>query len=143
MKIIEDSTSTLNLHPIPDIHDLKIGVVGPCSSGKTSLVDGLNKSGFNAHHIAQEHSYVPYMWQRISKPDILIFLDVTFPISQQRRSLNWKISDFEEQQKRLAHARKHADLIVNTDDRSISEILTGVLEFLDAWVVGKRSTSIL
>lgn len=108
-----------------------IGIVGPCSSGKTSLVDGLIRHGVNARHIAQEHSYVPYMWQRITKPDILIFLDVSFPVSQQRRPLNWKVSDFEEQQKRLAHARLHADLMVNTDDLSINKILKIVLDFLN------------
>lgn len=70
------------------------------------------------------------MWQRIPHPDILIFLDVSFPVSQQRRPLNWKIDDFEEQQKRLAHARQHANLIINTDDLSIDEILTRIIAFL-------------
>ena len=116
--------------PNVDNSELKIGIVGPCSSGKTSLVNGLIKYGINARHIAQEHSYVPYMWQRISKPDILIFLDVSFPVSQLRRPLNWNYSDFEEQQKRLAHARQYADLIVITDELSIAEILSTVLDFL-------------
>lgn len=116
--------------PNVDNSELKIGIVGPCSSGKTSLVNGLTKYEINARHIAQEHSYVPNMWQRISKPDILIFLDVSFSVSQLRRPLNWKYSDFEEQQKRLTHARQHADLIVITDELSIAEILNTVLDFL-------------
>jgi thymidylate kinase len=70
------------------------------------------------------------MWQHITKPDILIFLDVSFPVCQQRRPLNWKFSDFEEQQKRLAHARLHANLTINSDDFSIAEILTTVINFL-------------
>lgn len=70
------------------------------------------------------------MWQRISQPDILIFLEVSFSVSQQRRTLNWNYSDFEEQQKRLTHARLHANLTIHTDDFSIDEILTTVLDFL-------------
>ena len=96
------------------------------------MVDGLNKLGLHARHIAQEHSYVPYMWQRISQPDILIFLDVSFQESQKRRPLNWNYSDYEEQQKRLAHARQHANLTIDTNDLSITEILTSVMDFLIA-----------
>jgi deoxyadenosine/deoxycytidine kinase len=130
MKIIDISPSRSPLLPIPEDFDLRIGIVGPCSAGKTTLVDGLKKHGFNAHHIAQEHSYVPYMWQRISKSHILIFLDVSYSVSQQRRPLNWNYEDFEEQQKRLAHARLHADLTINTDDLSIPETLNTALDFL-------------
>lgn len=137
MKIIEDENFSSSRNSIPCPQYPKIGIVGPCSSGKTSLVEGLKKNDYHAVHIAQEHSYVPHMWQHISKPDILIFLDVSFPISQQRRSLNWNISDFEDQQKRLAHARQHANLTVKTDDRSISEILTIVIAYLNEWITEK------
>ena len=130
MKTNNNSLSTSTRPIISENIDLIIGIVGPCSAGKTSLVDGLKELGFNARHIAQEHSYVPYMWQRISQPDILIFLDVSFPVSQKRRSLNWNYSDFEEQQKRLAHARLHANLIINTNDLTIAEILTAVMDFI-------------
>jgi len=145
MKIIDNSPSLSSQSPTPENLDLRIGIVGPCSSGKTTLVDGLARYGFNVRHIAQEHSYVPYMWQRISKPDILIFLDVSFSVSQQRRPLNWKYSDFEEQQNRLAHARQHANLTINTDDLSIPEILNTVLVFLSdefkSRLNSKQSTS--
>ena len=130
MKTIDNSLENSTPATTPESNDLIIGIVGPCSSGKTTLVDGLVRHGFNARHIAQEHSYVPYMWQRISKPHFLIFLDVSFPVSQQRRPLNWKYPDFEDQLKRLAHARLHADLMINTDDLSIAEILNTVLDFL-------------
>jgi len=33
-------------------------------------------------HIAQEHSYVPYMWKRITNPDLLIYLNASFEVSQ-------------------------------------------------------------
>ncbi|MFH2038698.1 MAG: hypothetical protein ABIJ65_04610 [Chloroflexota bacterium] len=130
MKIIDNPQSLLTRSLPPENKNLKIGIVGPCSSGKTTLVDGLTKHGFNARHIAQEHSFVPDMWQRISQPDLLIFLDVSFSVSQHRRFLNWNFSDYEEQQKRLAHARQHANLRINTDDYSIEDILSKVLDFL-------------
>lgn len=130
MKTIGNTPPLSPLLPTREKFDLRIGIVGPCSAGKTTLVDSLKKHGFNAHHIAQEHSYVPYMWQRISRPNILIFLDVSFSVSQQRRPLNWNYVDFEEQQKRLAHARLHADLTINTDNLSIPEIFDTVLNFL-------------
>ena len=53
----------------------KIGVVGPCAAGKTTLIAGLRNHGYTAKHIAQEHSYVPAMWQLLTNPDILIYLD--------------------------------------------------------------------
>ena len=130
MQRIDEFQSDPSQSPTPDNHDSKIGIVGPCSAGKTTLINGLREHGFYARHIAQEHSYVPAMWQRIAAPDILIFLDVSFPVSQQRRPLNWTIDDFEEQQKRLAHARLHADFTINTDEFSIEEVLTTVRNFL-------------
>jgi uridine kinase len=51
---------------------LLIGVVGPCGSGKSTLIRGLEKKGYTCRHIAQEHSYVHAMWQIISKPDAFI-----------------------------------------------------------------------
>lgn len=107
-----------------------IGVVGPCGSGKSTLIEGLEQHGFACRHIAQEHSYVPSMWQVISKPDILIYLHASFPVSTNRRKLNWQDKDHIEQLRRLAHAREHAHLIVNTDDLTPAQVLQNVLDFL-------------
>ncbi len=107
-----------------------IGVVGPCGSGKSTLIAGLEKAGYRCRHIAQEHSYVPYMWQRITHPDMLIFLDASFPVCTARRKLNWTEADFAEQTRRLAHARQHADLIIATDSLTISQVLECTLQFL-------------
>ena len=108
----------------------RIGVVGPCSAGKSTLIAGLKEKGLDVRHIAQEHSYVPDMWRQITNPDILIFLDVSFPVSQHRRPLDWQIQDFIEQQSRLEHARQQADLLINTDDLSIQDVLNLALTFL-------------
>lgn len=110
--------------------DRTIGIVGPCSSGKTTLIQGLKANGFTARHIAQEHSYVPDMWQRITHPDLLIFLDVSFEISQKRRVLDWRENDFLEQQKRLVHARQHADLVIFTDHLSVEAVLKKSIDYL-------------
>ena len=73
---------------------------------------------------------MPYMWQRIGHPDLLIFLDASFAVCTARRKLNWTEADFEEQGRRLAHARQHADLIIVTTELTIDEVLASALEFL-------------
>jgi deoxyadenosine/deoxycytidine kinase len=107
-----------------------IGVVGPCGSGKSTLIAGLEKYGYLCRHIAQEHSYVQAMWQKIAKPDILIYLDASFPVSTSRCQLNWQKKDHEEQIHRLAHAREHANLFLDTDDLSPGQVLQKVLDYL-------------
>ncbi len=70
------------------------------------------------------------MWQKITNPDLLIFLNASFEICTRRRKLNWTKVDYDEQQRRLAHARQHANLIIETDALTTEEVLAGVLEFL-------------
>jgi ABC-type cobalamin/Fe3+-siderophores transport system ATPase subunit len=107
-----------------------IGVVGPCGSGKSTLIAGLEKHGYVCRHIAQEHSYVQAMWQIISKPNILIYLNASFAVSTARRKLNWREEDHGEQLRRLTHAREHAHLTVNTDDLTPEQVLQRVMDFL-------------
>jgi cytidylate kinase len=107
-----------------------IGVVGPCGSGKSTLIAGLESQGYGCRHIAQEHSYVQAMWQIISKPDILIYLGASFPVSTARRKLNWQEKDYREQLRRLEHAHQHAHLIVDTDNLTPEQVLQNVLRFL-------------
>ena len=112
---------------------LKIGVVGPCSSGKSTLIAGLNRHGFWGKHIAQEHSFVADMWSRLAQPDVLIYLDVSYPIAQQRRKLDWSEADYQEQVHRLRHARRHADYYLNTDPLSPQQVLDRVIAFLESF----------
>lgn len=108
-----------------------IGIVGPCSAGKSTLIAGLNQSGYLARHIAQEHSYVPDMWRRVANPRLLVFLDVSYRVSMQRRQLDLTESDFDEQNKRLSHARTNADLYIHTDDLTPQVVLKQVIEFMN------------
>lgn len=108
-----------------------IGLVGPCKSGKTLLKRGLSNHGFRVKHIAQEHSYVPDMWRKIAKPDILIYLNVSFEATLRRSALNWSESEYNRQVVRLEHAYQHADLIINTDDLTPNQVLTTAVSFLD------------
>lgn len=111
--------------------DFPIGVVGPCGSGKTTLVCGLRDDGFFGKVIAQEHSYVPDMWLRITKPHILVYLDVSYTSSMVRKKFNWTEKEFQAQIFRLRHAYKHADIIFQTNDLSVKEVLNLTIFFLE------------
>jgi deoxyadenosine/deoxycytidine kinase len=107
-----------------------IGIVGPCGAGKSTLIEGLEARGFRCRHIAQEHSYVPYMWQRLTNPDLLIYLHASFAECTARRHLNWTEQDYAEQLRRLDHARQHADLVIDTDDQTPQQVLEQAASFL-------------
>jgi cytidylate kinase len=107
-----------------------IGVVGPCASGKSTLITGFDLANVRFRHIAQEHSYVAAMWQRLTNPDFLVFLDASYEVTCQRRRLNWTVDEYLEQHRRLAHALVHADCYILTDDLSPADVRGRVLEFL-------------
>lgn len=107
-----------------------IGVVGVCGSGKSSLVNGLAERGYTARHIAQEHSYVPDMWQRLTNPAILIYLQVSYVNTLKRKNFHWTEKEYQEQIYRIRHAIDHADIIIDTDQYSPDEILQIVLDQL-------------
>lgn len=106
---------------------MRIAIVGPCAAGKTTLAQALQARGFDARQIAQEHSYVPSMWQKITKPDILIYMDVSYAISMQRKRLNWTEAEFNEQLRRLEHACEHCDILIDTDTLNPEQVLQQIL----------------
>jgi deoxyadenosine/deoxycytidine kinase len=108
-----------------------IGVVGACGAGKSSLVAGLQARGMKARHIAQEHSYVRDMWKRMTNPDILVYLDVTYENTVIRRRLDWTYDEYTEQLRRLRHARQHANLVVDTNRLTIMQVLETVITFVN------------
>jgi len=110
--------------------DFLIGVVGPCKAGKSTLIAGLQQLGYQARQIAQEHSFVPDMWQRLTKPDVLIYLDVSYHNTIERSNIHWTPADHHAQQARLEHARQHADLYIDTDDLTAEEVFVQVRRYL-------------
>jgi len=117
-----------------DNKPLRVAIVGACAAGKSSLVSALRDRGYKARHVAQEHSYVPNMWQRISKPDILIYLDVDLETIKQRRpTLDFRREHLEEQNRRLAHARANCSLYLDTSDLALEEVRRQALDYLANW----------
>jgi deoxyadenosine/deoxycytidine kinase len=110
---------------------MNIGVVGPCGAGKSSLVAGLIQHGYTARHIAQEHSYVPDMWQRMTNPDILIYLEASYENTILRRKLDWTVEEYKEQLHRLRHARLNADLVIDTNQLTVEKVLSTVISFIE------------
>ena len=111
--------------------DPLIGIVGPCAAGKTTLVSRLDADGYRVRHIAQEHSYVQNMWQRITNPQILVYLHVSYPLTIIRRKMNWTEKEYEEQLRRLKHARENAHLIVDTDPLSPEMVHRAVVQYIE------------
>lgn len=111
-------------------HNALIGIVGPCSSGKSTLIANLMNKGIPARHIAQEHSFVQDMWRQITNPTILIYLDVSYQVSMARRKLDMTDEEFHREVDLLSNARQSADLYIHTDALSSEQVLDMVLFYL-------------
>jgi len=116
----------------------RIGIVGPCSSGKSELTHALRARGCHVKEIMQEHCAAPAMWQRTTNPDVLIYLDVSMEIAAQREGLEKPSSWWEaERSVRLAHARAHCNFYVDTSTLTPEAVLARVLLFLSTSTVGQ------
>ena len=110
---------------------LRIAVVGPCSAGKSTLAPALIEVGFEIRQPAQEHSFAPDMWRRLSKPDILIYLDLSYEEARTRRPhIDGGPQRLQEQHRRLAHARQHCDFYLDTSGLTPHQVQETVLDFL-------------
>lgn len=110
---------------------MRILIVGPCASGKTTLERRLCQLGYDAHSCAQEHSYVPAMWRRVSRPDVLTYLDAKLATISQRTGDHWEGSYLQELRHRLRNARAHCDFYLATDDLTKDEVSSLVVRFLE------------
>jgi deoxyadenosine/deoxycytidine kinase len=115
-----------------------VGVVGPCGAGKSLLVAALKRQEIRAQEIAQEHSYVPDMWRRITDPDLLVYLDVSREVAEERQGNPLRIVMWEQMVTRLAHAREHADVIVPTDHLAPDEVVSEIKGSLAGLLTGHR-----
>ncbi len=111
---------------------LSIVVVGPCASGKTTLVNGLIARGFaSARVVAQEHSGVLTLWSWRGRPAVLIYLDVqTATMNRRQGRADWTDEARAEQVARLASARDACDVYLPTDELTIPQVLDTVITFL-------------
>lgn len=124
MKSIETNAPSDRLTP-------HIVVVGPCASGKSTLVDALTDVGYQASACGQEHSDIPTLW-RHTDPDIVIALDVSLEELRHRRGLDWPEFLWRTQQRRLDDARSHATWCVDTSTMSPSQLVPLVIELLES-----------
>ncbi len=113
-----------------------IKVVGISASGKSTLVSTLRQRGYNARPASQEHSQTPDMWQRIRPPAYLIYLHADLATQRERRpDVSWSEDWFDTEEARLHHARRYADLFVDTRGSAPAETAAHVLEFLQTTLI--------
>lgn len=110
---------------------MRIVVVGPCSSGKTTLVGRLRDLGLDAVNVAQEHSGVRGLWRK-KQPDVLVMLEASLPVIRRRRPVPWGEERLAVQRERLKDARAHADLLIHTDELTREEVVDRVLKYTDS-----------
>ena len=104
-------------------------VVGPCASGKTTLVAGLRRLGYRAAVCGQEHSDIPTLWQH-SAPDLVVALDVDLATLRRRRGEEWPEWLYLVQQRRLRAAIAAAAVRVNTSGLDEEAVLRRVVASL-------------
>ncbi len=108
-----------------------IKVVGISASGKSTLVKNLRRTGYNARPVSQEHSHVPSLWQQFDRASVLIYLEIDLAGQCQRRpDVTWDTAALLSEQARLANAREHADLKINTTNAEAETVLKVALAFL-------------
>lgn len=105
---------------------MRLVVVGPCASGKTTLVGNLRKLGIDAHNVAQEHSGVKKLWRK-KCPDVLVMLDASLAAIRKRRAVPWGEERLVAQRERLSDAKANANLYLYTDELTADEVAQAVL----------------
>jgi deoxyadenosine/deoxycytidine kinase len=110
----------------------RVVAVGPDAAGKSTLVAQLKTLGYNARSCGQDHSQVPDMWRRLSRPDFLVFLDARLETIARRRSVDWGQEYLDKLNARLEHARAHCDLYLPTDDLKSAQVVERVQAALSA-----------
>lgn len=108
---------------------MRVVVVGVCASGKTTLVQNLTRMGIEAYNAAQEHSQIKQLWKK-KQPDILVMLDATLETLRTRRKIPWGEERLIAQRERLADAREHADLFIQTDRLTKEEVAQVILDYI-------------
>ncbi len=108
-----------------------IKVVGISGSGKSTLVRGLRQAGYDARPASQEHSGIPDLWRKFGRPVVLIYLSAGLENQAERRpDVTWSEVAHEDESGRLAHAREHADVRIDTSNLEPDGVLSLALHYL-------------
>lgn len=108
----------------------RIAIVGGCAAGKSSLAQALRARGIDAWAVAQEHSAVADLWRHQHPDHLVVLLASLETVRRRRQDPGWPRWIWEMQQARMANAREHADIIIETDALSKSEIELHVVDTL-------------
>ncbi len=108
----------------------RVVVVGPCASGKSTLVAGLRRLGFEAAACGQEHSEIPTLW-RHTNPDVVVALEVDLATIRERRGVTeWPDWLYDAQRRRLQQAEAVAAIHVDTTLFDADAVLEQVAAYL-------------
>lgn len=108
-----------------------IKVVGPSAAGKSTLVRGLRALGYDARPVSQEHSGVPTLWRQFDFTHALIYLHVAAEGQPRRRpDVGWETGAHATEVARLADARAHADLTIDTTTMTAAQVLAVAAAYL-------------
>ena len=108
-----------------------IKVVGLSAGGKSTLVAGLRRAGYDARAVSQEHTNVTELWRQFDPPAVLIYLGVTLDAQRRRRpDVSWSQTAHDDERARLADARAHAELYIDTSRLDPDQVLDLALRFL-------------
>lgn len=118
--------------PLPPARPLPIiKVIGISGAGKSTLVHNLRTAGYDARPVSQEHSNVPNLWQQFDRPAYLIYLYASLEDQEERRQdVSWSPAAHQEELRRLAHGREHADLRIDTGKLTRDTVFNLVRSFL-------------
>lgn len=119
----------------------RVVVVGPCASGKSSLVESLQTAGYEAYCCAQEHSAIKSLWNH-REPDVVIALDVDLDTVRKRRGETWPAAIFTAQLERLKEARAAAHLVIDGASHDEAEVCEVAMAFLAARNLSSNPESI-
>lgn len=108
---------------------MRIAVVGVCASGKTTVVRALRQAGYDAYVVGQEHSVIPDLWRR-TRPDHVVVLEADLATVRERRGPAWPEWLYRTQRQRLADARAHATVTVDTGALSVGETVNAIVAHL-------------
>ena len=115
-------SAQLSSQPFPH----RVVLVGPCGAGKSTIAKALQGRGVEVVVVGQEHSAIHDLWRRVG-PALLVFLDASLAVIRQRRGPDWPAWLYQTEQERLADARAHADLILDTGVLTVDDVVRAIL----------------